>query len=93
MQASIPEISMLCDVSFSEQRRFEAYKCTPRPITSTTPANNYVGIDQSITYGDGDSIVLSSTAGIVDTGTTLILLATGMMYSLNYILLNANLHG
>ncbi|KAF7298759.1 Acid protease [Mycena indigotica] len=45
------------------------------PITSTSPASQYWGIDQSITYGN-DSTILSSTAGIVDTGTTLLLLAT-----------------
>lgn len=45
------------------------------PVTSTSPASNYWGIDQSISYGG--TTVLSSTAGIVDTGTTLILLASG----------------
>lgn len=45
------------------------------PITGTSPASTYWGIDQAITYGDGTNI-LSSTAGIVDTGTTLILIAT-----------------
>lgn len=36
------------------------------PITSTSPASAYWGIDQSISYGD--SSILSTTAGIVDTG-------------------------
>ncbi|TDL23166.1 acid protease [Rickenella mellea] len=45
------------------------------PITKTNPADNYWGIDQTITYGTGTKI-LSKTAGIVDTGTTLLLLAT-----------------
>ncbi|TDL23259.1 acid protease [Rickenella mellea] len=69
------------------------------PITQTSPANNFWGIDQTITYvyicayvhhtlsdtehgilspdryGTGTKI-LSKTAGIVDTGTTLLLLAT-----------------
>ncbi|KAF8628655.1 hypothetical protein AX15_003786 [Amanita polypyramis BW_CC] len=45
------------------------------PITQSSPANKYWGIDQSISYGDGTTI-LSMTAGIVDTGTTLLLLAT-----------------
>ncbi|PIL28539.1 transporter [Ganoderma sinense ZZ0214-1] len=45
------------------------------PITGTSPASNYVGVDQSITYGQNTQI-LSTTAGIVDTGTTLLLLAT-----------------
>ncbi|KAH7913162.1 acid protease [Hygrophoropsis aurantiaca] len=44
------------------------------PITSTSPANKYWGVDQSVTYGS--QTILSLTAGIVDTGTTLILLAT-----------------
>ncbi|KAK2465535.1 hypothetical protein APHAL10511_002427 [Amanita phalloides] len=44
------------------------------PITSTSPANHYWGIDQSILYGT--TTILSTTAGIVDTGTTLILIAT-----------------
>ncbi|KAK2465399.1 hypothetical protein APHAL10511_002753 [Amanita phalloides] len=45
------------------------------PITSTSAASHYWGIDQSITYGDGIPI-LSTSAGIVDTGTTLLLLAS-----------------
>jgi len=44
------------------------------PITSTPPASNYWGIDQSVSYGD--NTILNITAGIVDTGTTLLLLAT-----------------
>ncbi|KAI0708417.1 acid protease [Earliella scabrosa] len=46
------------------------------PITSTEPATHYVGIDQSITYGSAGTPILASTAGITDTGTTLILLAS-----------------
>ncbi|KAJ4482386.1 putative aspartic protease [Lentinula aciculospora] len=45
-------------------------------ITSTSPASNYWGIDQTITYGSSGSAILNSTAGIVDTGTTLLLIAT-----------------
>lgn len=48
---------------------------THSPLTSTSPASEYWGIDESITYGS--ETILSSTAGIVDTGTTLILIATG----------------
>jgi hypothetical protein len=44
------------------------------PITSTYPSNCYWGIDQTVSY-NGETI-LSSTSGIVDTGTTLILLAS-----------------
>ncbi|KAF7980823.1 hypothetical protein HWV62_36446 [Athelia sp. TMB] len=47
---------------------------TYTPITSTSPASQYWGIDQSISYGG--STILDSTAGIVDTGTTLLLLAS-----------------
>ncbi|KAG2032184.1 aspartic peptidase domain-containing protein [Suillus americanus] len=43
-------------------------------ITSTSPANMYWGIDQSISYGD--TIILAKTAGIVDTGTTFIFIAS-----------------
>ncbi|KAK0199003.1 aspartic peptidase A1 [Armillaria mellea] len=45
------------------------------PITSTSPASEFWGIDESITYGTSTSI-LSPTAGIVDTGTTLTLIAS-----------------
>jgi saccharopepsin len=45
------------------------------PITSTYPSSRSWGIDQSIRYGG--TVILSNTAGIVDTGTTLILIATG----------------
>lgn len=44
------------------------------PITSTSPASGYWGIDQSISYGS--TPILAETAGIVDTGTTLILIAS-----------------
>jgi hypothetical protein len=45
------------------------------PITTTSPASNYWGIDQSISYGS-DNTILNLTAGIVDTGTTLLMIAT-----------------
>ncbi|KAG6327917.1 hypothetical protein ID866_11172 [Astraeus odoratus] len=44
------------------------------PITTTSPSAYYWGIDQSIAYGS--TTILSQTAGIVDTGTTMILIAT-----------------
>lgn len=44
------------------------------PVTGTGPASRYWGIDQSITYGS--TTILSNTAGIVDTGTALIHLAS-----------------
>ncbi|EMD39767.1 hypothetical protein CERSUDRAFT_71628 [Gelatoporia subvermispora B] len=45
------------------------------PITSTSPASMYWGIDQDVSYGESTQL-LSGSAGIVDTGTTLLLLAT-----------------
>ncbi|EGO05010.1 hypothetical protein SERLA73DRAFT_82569 [Serpula lacrymans var. lacrymans S7.3] len=47
---------------------------TYTPLTTTYPASYYWGINESITYGS--TTILSETAGIVDTGTTLILIAT-----------------
>jgi cathepsin E len=43
-------------------------------LTTTSPANLFWGINQSVAYGT--TTILSTTAGIVDTGTTLVLLAT-----------------
>ncbi|KIY42838.1 acid protease [Fistulina hepatica ATCC 64428] len=43
-------------------------------ITTTAEASYYWGIDQSVTYGSSGTTIMSSTAGIVDTGTTLIYL-------------------
>ncbi|KLO16772.1 family A1 protease [Schizopora paradoxa] len=48
---------------------------TYTPITKTEPSSFYWGIDQSVVYGTSQS-VLSGNSGIVDTGTTLILIAT-----------------
>ncbi|TFK33029.1 family A1 protease [Crucibulum laeve] len=45
------------------------------PITSQSPASNYWGIDQTLAYGT-DTTLLDAQAGIVDTGTTLLLIAT-----------------
>lgn len=44
------------------------------PTTTILPASKYWGFEQSILYGE--HTILSTTAGIVDTGTTLILIAT-----------------
>ncbi|TFK53811.1 family A1 protease [Heliocybe sulcata] len=44
------------------------------PLTTTEPASYYWGVDQAITY-NGETI-LAETAGIVDTGTTLLYIAT-----------------
>ncbi|KXN88844.1 Polyporopepsin [Leucoagaricus sp. SymC.cos] len=45
------------------------------PRTTTSPSSLFWGINQSVRYGTSTSI-LGTTAGIVDTGTTLVLLAT-----------------
>ena len=45
------------------------------PITSTSQSSEFWGIDQSISYGDTE--ILRKTAGIVDSGTPNILIATG----------------
>jgi saccharopepsin len=45
------------------------------PLTTTSPASSFWGIDQSISYGT--DVILSSTAGIVDSGSALVLIATG----------------
>ncbi|KAL1747026.1 aspartic peptidase domain-containing protein [Schizophyllum fasciatum] len=45
------------------------------PVTKQSPASNYWGIDQSIKYGDSVT-VLNTNAGITDTGTTLLYLAS-----------------
>ncbi|KZV69141.1 acid protease [Peniophora sp. CONT] len=47
---------------------------TYAPITATTPSSEFWGIDQSVSYGN--QTILNLTAGIVDTGTTLVLIAT-----------------
>ena len=49
---------------------------THTPITSVSPAKYYWGIDQSITDGSSGATILGKTAGIVDTGTTLMLIAS-----------------
>ena len=47
-------------------------------VTTTSPASFHWGIDELITYVSGPSgtTIFSSTASIVDTGTTLVLIAT-----------------
>lgn len=47
------------------------------PVTETSPASRYWGIDQTLTYGSNNTPLLpEATAGIVDTGTTLLYIAT-----------------
>ncbi|KLO09318.1 aspartic peptidase A1 [Schizopora paradoxa] len=48
---------------------------TYAPLTTTSPSSEYWGIDGSIRYG-GSTSILSKTAGIIDSGTTLIYLAS-----------------
>ncbi|KAH9170223.1 aspartic peptidase A1 [Lactarius sanguifluus] len=52
-----------------------AYTELDSPATTTFPASEFGGIDESIRYG-ASTTILSTTAGIVDSGTTLILIAT-----------------
>ncbi|KAG2360600.1 aspartic peptidase A1 [Suillus spraguei] len=46
------------------------------PITTTSPASNFWGIDGSITYNS--NMILSSSAGFFNSGISFILIATGM---------------
>lgn len=45
------------------------------PLTNQAPATSFWGIEQSLTYG-GQTLLPPASAGIVDTGTTLLLLET-----------------
>lgn len=45
------------------------------PITETVPADGYWGVDASFRYG-GSTVILDTTAGILDTGNSLIYIAT-----------------
>jgi hypothetical protein len=45
------------------------------PITTTSPSSEFWGVDLSISYGN--TVILAKTAGIVDTGTPMIPIATG----------------
>ncbi|KDR75540.1 hypothetical protein GALMADRAFT_97207 [Galerina marginata CBS 339.88] len=45
------------------------------PVTATQPSSQYWGINQTITYGK-TTMLLSNRAGVVDTGTTLLLMST-----------------
>ncbi|KFX89203.1 hypothetical protein O988_08720 [Pseudogymnoascus sp. VKM F-3808] len=50
---------------------------TYAPITSTSPASQFWGIDAAFTYGSSGTSLLASTAGIIDHSSTLTLLASG----------------
>ena len=45
------------------------------PVTSTFPASGFWGVDQTITLGS--TLIQSLSADVVDTGTTLVLIASG----------------
>lgn len=45
------------------------------PITQSQPSNQYWGVDQSVTYGG--QTVMTQTAGIIDSGTTMIMFPSG----------------
>jgi len=57
---------------------FLAQRDPYRPLTTTSLASKYWGIGQPTRYGASVPI-LDKSAGIVDTGTALILLATGKL--------------
>ncbi|EMD38116.1 hypothetical protein CERSUDRAFT_152760 [Gelatoporia subvermispora B] len=46
------------------------------PLTATSPSKDFIGINQTITYGTSGFPILANAAGIIDAGTTLLLLAT-----------------
>ena len=55
--------------SIDDTQSTRAHRFTCRPITGTSPALFYWGINESITYGSATgTTVLATTAGIVDTG-------------------------
>lgn len=56
--------------------------CASRPLTTTYPAEDYVGFNQSVALGSPNATILSTTSGIVDTGTTLLLIASGQLRSI-----------
>ena len=45
-----------------------------RPITTSSSSNRFWGLDQAIDYGS--TSILSNTAGIIDSGTATLLIAT-----------------
>ncbi|KIP04920.1 hypothetical protein PHLGIDRAFT_25336 [Phlebiopsis gigantea 11061_1 CR5-6] len=49
---------------------------TYTPLTTTAPASGYVGINQTVTYGSQQVPILTNAAGILDTGTTLVPIAS-----------------
>ena len=53
------------------------------PVTNTAPSSFFWGIDASLQYGNtngsGSVDILKTTAGIVDTGTSLLGLTTGKL--------------
>jgi hypothetical protein len=57
---------------------------SPLTVTETTPANKYWAIEASFRYGNASATILNTTAGIVDTGTPLIGLATGKLLRVSY---------
>lgn len=49
---------------------------TYAPITTTFPSSYFWGVKEAITYGTNNTTILQTTSGIVDTGTTLVMIAT-----------------
>lgn len=51
------------------------------PLTTKEEASYYWGIDLSINYGHNSDTILPTTSGFVDSGTTLIYIASGKSYA------------
>ena len=48
------------------------------PVTSVYPSNQYWGLDLSFQYGDdGSAPIMDTNAGVLDSGTSLIFMASG----------------
>lgn len=78
MKASSQETSHSCMLtSYVKLLLISDVPSSHSPLTSTSPANEFVGIDQTITFGSARTTILPSTSGITDTGTTLLLIASG----------------
>ena len=74
----------MCTSASAQQR--DSWDCCAYPVlrsnrTTVFPSSHFWGINASLEYGDGKgrSTSLNATAGVVDTGTTLLGLAAGQL--------------
>ncbi len=61
---------------------FRAYLGLHSPITGTSPSKKYWGVDAAFLYGTNRGVlytILGTTAGVIDAGTTLLYIGTGML--------------